>query len=141
MKRAASVSGIWWVALMAAGILCTGVPPAAAAGDSFACVAEDKLEKDIAPGAELAELSCTFDRYEGEEVLHVKVGVKNTGEKDQRFRVNLFFDNGKAVGGLLPRQTKKGLVKPGEVASFVYPVVAMKDKPAAMTLKVSAAGE
>jgi len=32
------------------------------------------------------------------------------------------LENGKAVGGLLPRKTKKGLVKPGATAKFSYPV-------------------
>jgi hypothetical protein len=126
------------VLLMAAGFLCT---TGALAADMFPCAPEDKMEKDIGAGAELAEFSCYFDRWAGENVLHMKVGVKNSSDADQRFRVNILLDNGKAVGGLIPRKTKKGLVKPGETASFVYPVKSMTEKPGSVMLKISTVGQ
>lgn len=138
MKRKRSIFVGLVVLLMAAGFLFT---TGALAADMFPCAPEGKLEKDIGAGAELAEFSCYFDRWEGEEVLHMKVGVKNTGDSDQRFRVNIFLDNGKAVGGLIPRKTKKGLVKPGETATFTYPVKSMTEKPGSVMLKVSTAGK
>ena len=52
----------------------------------------------------------------------------------QRFKVNIFLDNGKGVGGLIPRKTSKGLVKPGETAKFVYPVKSVQKRPKAITL-------
>ena len=69
-------------------------------------------------------------------MLHFKVGVKNVSGQPQRFRVNIFLDNDKAIGGLIPRKTKKGLVKPGATASFVYPVKGMSDKANAVTLLI-----
>lgn len=110
------------------------------AQDTFSCVTGDKMEKEISPGAELAEFACFFDRYEGKEVLHFKVGVKNTGDTPQRFRINIFLDNGKAVGGLLPRTTKGGLVEPDKTASFVYPVTGMTEKPESVMVRVSVSG-
>jgi hypothetical protein len=55
--------------------------------------------------------------------------------------VNIFLDNGKAVGGLLPRKTKKGLVKPGQTVNFVYPVKDMYEKPKAITLIIKTMGK
>ncbi len=106
------------------------------APESFACVPEGKLEKDIAPAAELTQLTCFFKKYKGAPTLHFKVGVKNVSNKDQRFRVNIFLDNGKAVGGLIPRKTKKGLIKPGATATFVYPVKQMPRQPKSVLLRI-----
>ncbi|MGA8279851.1 MAG: hypothetical protein WB853_03060 [Desulfobacterales bacterium] len=111
------------------------------APDSFQCVPESKLEKDIVPEAALESLSCSFKKYEGKETLHLKVAVKNVSDKPQRYRVNLFMDNGKAVGGLIPRTTKEGLVEPGQSKSFDYPVVDMPASPKAMTLIIKTASQ
>ncbi len=111
------------------------------APESFACVPEGKLEKDIAPEAELAELTCFFKKYEGMETLHFKVGVKNVSSNDQRYRVNLFLDNGKAVGGLIPRKTNEGLVKPGTTETFVYPVSQMPRQPKSVLLRIGTVSE
>ncbi|MBU0990527.1 MAG: hypothetical protein KJ823_10090, partial [Proteobacteria bacterium] len=67
--------------------------------------------------------------------------VKNVSDKPQRFRVHIFLDNAKAVGGLIPEKTKKGLVDPGQVGTFVYPVTGMTDKPGSVTLKITRMGE
>lgn len=97
-------------------------PAAKAAPMTFPCVAKDKMATEIAPEAELVSLTCFFDKYKGKKSLHFKVAIKNVSMEDQRYRVNIFLDDGKAVGGLIPRKTKKGLVKPGATASFTYPV-------------------
>jgi len=112
----------------------------ATAPEKFDCVAENKLEKMTAPEASLEEFSCTFKRYEGSDTLHFNVTLKNVSSQPQRFRVNIFLDNGKAVGGLLPVSTKGGLIEPGKTASFVYPVMSMAEQPEAVTIKVSPAG-
>jgi hypothetical protein len=111
------------------------------APESFPCVPESKLEKDIAPEAALESLVCTFKKYEGKETLHFNVAVKNVSDKPQRFRVNLFIDNGKAVGGLIPRTTKEGLVDPGTSKAFDYPVVDMPMSPKALTLIIKTVSE
>jgi hypothetical protein len=143
MKRESKALAGWVVFVLSAGLLLFGTLSTAVAADPemFPCAADEKVEKMIGSGAELAELSCFFKKFEGQEALHVKVGVKNVSDKDQRFRVNLFFENGKAVGGLIPRKTKKGLVKPGDTAAFVYPVNGMTGKPESLMLKISTIGE
>ena len=75
--------------------------------------------------------------YGGAETLHFKVAVKNVTDQPQRYKVNLFLDNGKAVGGLIPSTTKKGLVKPGETDSFVYPVKGMDHQAKSVMLRIS----
>ena len=130
----------WWMGcLVVVGLVLTGCSTGYTpknAPDVFACVAEDKLEKDIAPEAQLQELSCSFKKFEAMQTLHIKVAVKNVSSSDQRFRVNVFLDNDKAVGGLIPRKTKKGLVKPGDTQSFVYPVSQMPKQPKKIMLKI-----
>ncbi len=105
-------------------------------GEVFACVPDGKLEKNIAPEAALEDFSCVFKKWKGSETLHFKVVVRNVSQEPQRYRVNIFMDNGKAVGGLIPRKTKKGLVQPGQTASFVYPVKGMDVPPKAVTLVI-----
>jgi hypothetical protein len=120
---------LWGVAYM----------PAMAADrpEAFPCVAEGNLEKEISPEAELVGLSCFMKKWEGSETLHFKVTLKNVSDKPQRFRVNLFMDQCKAVGGLIPRKTKKGLVKPGAKAGFTYPVGGMSCKPKSLIIRIS----
>lgn len=107
-----------------------------AAEEVFDCAPQGKIEKEISSNAQLEEFSCFYKKWEGKYTLHFKVGVKNVSNKPQRYRVNIFLDNGKAVGGLIPRKTKKGLLKPGATASFVYPVGNMTSKPAAISLVI-----
>lgn len=98
------------------------------------CVPPGKLTQQIAPEAKLVGLACKFTRYDGVKSLAVKVSLKNTSKEDQRYRVNIFLDNDKAVGGLIPRKTKKGLVKPGATASFTYFFKGQGTPPGGMTL-------
>ena len=102
----------------------------------FLCAVNNNVDVDVAGGAELADFSCSFKKWEGAETLHFKVAVKNLTDKPQRFKVNIFLDNGKAVGGLIPRKTKKGLVEPGKTASFTYPVKGVTEQPKEVILKV-----
>lgn len=128
------------IALLLTGCAGKGYTPGTAP-ESFPCVPDSKLEKDIAPEAALEDLSCSFNKYEGKDTLHFNVAVKNVSAKPQRYRVNLFMDNGKAVGGLIPRTTKGGLVEPGKSMSFKYPVVDMPVSPKAMTLIIKTVSE
>ena len=142
MNRFKGVSTWLLVILAAVGLAlagCAGAKPKP--GEVFSCVKESKLDKTIAPEAQLEDFSCVFKEKWGSEVLHFNVAIKNVSNTDQRFKVNIFLDNGKAVGGLLPRKTKKGLVKPGQTAKFVYPVKGMDKKPKAITLIVKTMGK
>jgi hypothetical protein len=113
---------------------CAGPQPKP--GEVFPCAADRRIEKTVAAEAELADFSCVVKDWEGAEVLHFNVAVKNISTQPQRYRVNIFLDNGKAVGGLIPQSTKKGLVEPGQTASFVYPVSGMDQAPKSIQLMV-----
>jgi hypothetical protein len=113
--------------------------PLVQAEELFTCVPESELDKDVASDAELVDFSCLFKKWEGQDTLHFKVAIKNVSNKAQRFRVLIFLDNGKAVGGLIPRKVKAGLVQPGQTASFVYPVNKMPSKPKNITLIIATA--
>jgi len=128
--------------LAATGLVltCSGQVLAGSDSETFACVPQANLDQTIAPQARLEDFSCSLKKWKGEKVLHFHVKIKNVSEKPQRFRVNIFLDNGKAVGGLIPRKTKKGLVKPGASAAFVYPVRGMTGKPQAVTLLIKTMG-
>lgn len=124
------------VAILAgpAWVGCAGPQPVP--GEVFPCAEDSRINKTIAPEAELADFACMFKAWEGHDTLHFKVGVKNISDQPQRYKVNIFLDNGKAVGGLIPRTTKKGLVAPGQTASFEYPVVGMEGAPKSIELMI-----
>ncbi len=105
-------------------------------GEVVPCLPEAKMEKKISPEAAIEDISCTLKKWEGSDTLHFNVTIKNISSQPQRYRVHIFLDNGKAVGGLIPRQTKKGLVEPGKTASFEYPVKGMTCLPKALTVVV-----
>ena len=102
----------------------------------LSCVEAGSIDAQVTAAAEVVGLDCSFKEYKGVKSLHFDVTLKNVSNADQRYRVNLFLDNGKAVGGLIPRKTKKGLVQPGQTASFVYPVKDMTKEPKGITLNV-----
>ncbi|NNF98984.1 MAG: hypothetical protein HKM93_06370 [Desulfobacteraceae bacterium] len=135
MEKAKHISTLGWLFLIIAGMTlagCAGSQPKP--GEVFPCVADGKLDKEIASEAELTDFSCVFKKFEGSDVVHFTVGVKNVSDQPQRFRVNIFLDNGKAVGGLIPRKLNNGLVAPGQGQSFTYPVTGMTTKPKGITL-------
>ena len=105
-------------------------------GEVFPCASDSKIEKSISPEAELTDFSCVLKNWEGSDTLHFNVSLKNVSDQPQRYKVNIFLDNGKAVGGLIPRKTKEGLVEPGQTASFVYPVGGMATAPKSVDLIV-----
>lgn len=118
---------------------CAGPQPKP--GEVFPCAAESQIEKTIAPEAELTDFSCVMKKWEGSETLHYNVTLKNVSGQPQRYKVNIFMDNGKAVGGLIPRKTKGGLIEPGQSASFEYPVSGMADGPTSIMLMVKTMSE
>ena len=128
-----------WLILV---ILSLMIPAYAVAAEPENCVVEDKLEKDISQEAELEALTCSFEKWEGSDTLHLNVSVKNVSDKEHRFKVNIFLDNGKAVGGLIPVKVKdEGLVQPGQSASYTYPVKDMPEKPDSITLSIQTLSE
>lgn len=144
MKKAKGVVFVTMAILALAGLVLAmgcGAPqkktdPAAVATEYFACAPKEKLTYSIAPEAEVTEFRCFMGKYKKAASLHFLITVKNVSKEDQRYRVNLFLDNGKAVGGLIPRTTKKGLIKPGATATFTYPVKGMGERAKAVELIV-----
>ncbi|NOX33488.1 MAG: hypothetical protein GXP56_07090 [Deltaproteobacteria bacterium] len=127
---------LWVLLIFAAGVLvltgCMISKPEP--GEVFSCTKDSDVTKTIAPEASLENFSCVIKKWDGADTLHFNVAVKNISNEDQRFKVNIFLANGKAVGGLLPRKTKKGLIKPGQVAKFTYPVKGMNGAPGKIDL-------
>ena len=137
MKRFKHLGGLLGIMAVLVCLVCVGCAgPKPKPGEVFPCAADSKIEKTIAPEAELADFSCVVKKWEGSDTLHFNVAVKNVSDQPQRYRVNIFLDNGKAVGGLIPRTTKKGLVEPGQTASFEYPVSGMDCGPKSIVLMV-----
>lgn len=129
---------VWILLIITAGALfltgCMAVKPTP--GEIFPCAKDSNVNKTIAPQASLENFSCVVKKWKGADTLHFNVTVKNISNEDQRFKVNIFLENGKAVGGLLPRKTKKGLIKPGESATFAYPVKGMDCAPGKIDLLI-----
>ena len=137
MKRFRPAIQLLGIIAILAGLVFAGCAgPKPKPGEVFPCAADGKIEKEIAPEAGLTELSCVIKEWNGSDTLHFTVGVKNVTNTPQRYRVNIFLENGKAVGGLIPRKTKKGLVQPGQTASFVYPVKGMDRGPKSLSILV-----
>jgi len=107
-----------------------------ASTSGLSCSEAGRIDVQMAAEAEVVGLNCFFKDYKGVKSLHFDVKVKNVSSTDQRYRVNLFLDNGKAVGGLLPRKGKPPIVKPGEEASFSYPLQGMAERAGNVTLVV-----
>jgi hypothetical protein len=124
------------IAVLACLIVVGCAGPKPKPGEIFPCAADSKIEKSIAPEAELTDFSCMLKNWEGSDTLHFNVAIKNVSEQPQRYRVNIFLDNGKAVGGLIPRKTATGLVEAGQTASFVYPVSGMARAPKSIELMI-----
>ena len=100
-------------------------------GEVFTC---GRVHSTVSPEAELTKFSCVIKSWNGANTLHFNVGLRNISARAQRYRVNIFLPNGKAVGGLLPRKVQKGLVQPGDVVEFSYPVRGMASAPADLDL-------
>lgn len=101
-----------------------------------ACTDADQFEQEVVSEAEVLDFKCFFKQWKNENSLHFLVKIKNVSDTEQRFRVNIFLNNGKAVGGLLPRKTKKGLIQPGQTVEYAYPVRGMAEKPEGVFLRI-----
>ena len=137
MERFRQMAKFLGIAVILAGLVGSGCAgPKPKSGDVFPCAPDSRIEKTIAAEAELVDFSCVVKPWEGIDTLHFNVSLKNISSEPQRYKVNIFLDNGKAVGGLIPRTTKKGLVEPGQTASFAYPVGGMTTAPQSILLMV-----
>lgn len=106
------------------------------APSEFLCAINNNVLMDVADVSQVRDFACFYKKWEGVETLHFKIVVKNLASEPKRFKVNIFLDNGKAVGGLIPRKTAKGLVAPGAEAAFTYPVGGVTKQPKEVILKI-----
>lgn len=114
--------------LLALVFLLAGVQVAAAEPAVSGC-GDAEFSFEVADAADLVSIECSTADYKNVPSLHFKVAVKNTSDTPQRYRVNIFTDSGKAVGGLLPRKTKAGLIEPGQSGEFTYPIKGYAETP------------
>ncbi len=132
---------IWPILIMLAVVLAfsgcatKGYTPKDAPNE-FLCAINNNVLMDVADVAQVRDFACFYKKWAGAETLHFKLVVKNLASEPKRFKVNIFLDNGKAVGGLIPRKTKKGLVAPGAEAEFTYPVGGVTKQPKEVILKI-----
>ena len=78
---------------------------------------------DITEAAEITMFKCYLEKYKKKfESVHYTIGIKNVSKKPQRYRVNIFIPEGRAVGGLVPRKGKPPVLEPGQEAQFTYPM-------------------
>ncbi|MCB2187042.1 MAG: hypothetical protein KQJ78_11535 [Deltaproteobacteria bacterium] len=110
-----------------------------AAPEMFACLDASAVSMQVTPEAQVTDLDCYFDTFNKKKSLHFKVKVKNISQEAQRFRINIFLDGDRAVGGLMPPKGKPPVVKPGEEKTEVYPVQGMDQKPTELTVLVKKA--
>lgn len=78
------------------------------------------IKYDVPSCAEISKVSYFMDSYEGEQRLHMEIGVKNTSDELKRFRVHISLDQGVTGGGLYPRKGEG--VEPGEVHTRNFPM-------------------
>lgn len=99
------------------------------------CDAE--ISWDVASEAEVSLFKCYIDKYKKKhESIHYTIVVKNISNEPQRYRVNIFIPEGRAVGGLLPRKGKPPVLKPGEEAKFTYPMKNFAQIPESMDVVI-----
>ena len=101
----------------------------------IACAAD--ITWSVVPQADVTSFSCTVAEFMKGPAVIFKVGVKNISDKAQRFRVQIFLLNeGKAVGGLVPRKGKPPVLEAGQEKSVTYPVIKATQLPTKLEVVV-----
>jgi len=82
-----------------------------------------KITWEVCKEAAVTKFKCYIDQYKKEFTsVHFTIGLKNVSDSPQRYRVNIFLPDGKAVGGLIAPKGKPPVIEPGKEAEFTYPV-------------------
>jgi hypothetical protein len=85
---------------------------------------------NVASEAAVSLFSCATGEFKGNPAVIFKVGVKNSSDKAQRFRVQIFLlDEGKAVGHLVPRKGKPPVLQSGQEKEVTFPVIKASQLP------------
>ena len=118
---------------------------------TWGCATKEKVDKpsgvveckseitwDIAKEAEVTMFKCYLEKYKKKfDSIHYTIGIKNVTSKPQRYRVNIFIPEGRAVGGLVPQKGKPPVLEPGQEAQFTYPMKNYDKVPAKIDVIVS----
>ena len=91
-----------------------------------------KISWKIVQEAQVTSFECIQTTYKKKPAIAFVMGLKNVSDKPLRFKVHVFLVNeGKAVGGKVPRKGKKDkktgkkgkpVLQPGESVKVKYPV-------------------
>ncbi|MCD6292108.1 MAG: hypothetical protein J7M09_01465 [Deltaproteobacteria bacterium] len=80
------------------------------------------VEWQICDTAEITAFACELGTFKKKPALVYTVTVKNSSDKEHRYRLNIFLlDQDKAAGYLVPRKGKPPVVKPGETVTVKVP--------------------
>ena len=100
---------------------------------------ESKITFTVCKDAAIESFSCSVKDYKKKfPSIHYAVELKNVSDQPQRFRINIFLPDGKAVGGLMPRKGDPPVLKPGETVKAEYPVKGLVDQPKTLEVLVKA---
>ena len=97
--------------------------PAKAETPEIASDCGSKITWEVCKEAAVTKFKCYIDLYQKKyPSVHFTIGLKNVSDSPQRFRVNIFLPDGKAVGGLITPKGKPPVIEPGKEGEFTYPV-------------------
>jgi hypothetical protein len=79
---------------------------------------------EVVKEAKLTQFDCVLGTHGGQPALIFNVGLENTSDIAQRYRINIFLeDMDKAAGHLVPRKGKPPVLEPGKPASVKIPFI------------------
>jgi hypothetical protein len=92
---------------------------------------------DVCPSAEITALTYSVkeSEFSGGPKFHIKVGIKNISNKDNRYRVSIFLPDGAAAGGFYPVKGKPPVLKTGQEMKREFPMYS-DQIPDTLTVKV-----
>jgi hypothetical protein len=78
----------------------------------------------VCPSAEITALTYSMkgSQFSGGAKFHVKVGIKNISDKENRYRVSIFLPEGASAGGFYPVKGKPPVLKPGQEMVSEFPM-------------------
>jgi hypothetical protein len=92
---------------------------------------------EVSPSAEITALTYSMKKsqFSGGEKFHIKVGIKNISDKENRYRVSIFLPDGASAGGFYPVKGKPPVLKPGQEMVSEFPMY-FDRVPDTLTVKV-----
>jgi len=92
---------------------------------------------EVCPSAEITTLKYSMkkSKFIGGTKFHIKVGITNISDKDNRYRVSIFLPEGASAGGFYPVKGKPPVLKPGQEMTREFPMF-FESIPDTLTVKV-----